>query len=125
MASGRVTAEASILDRVYLTLLKLRTSTGKPAAKIAIHSALASPDVTVAQVYEALRGLRRQGRVTSSGYGLFSPADIAAPDRAFSLTDLPDGGTKLEIGEHLVEFTPGEWARFVPYAAGHAIKAKT
>lgn len=119
-----ITDQASILDRVYLTLLKLRTNTSKPAGKIAIHAALACAETTVAQVYEALKGLRRQGRVISVGYGLYSPADAQSSGRAFSLTDMPDGGTKLEIGECLVEFTAGEWARFAPYAAGHAQTAR-
>ena len=111
---------ASIVDRVYSALVRLHADTGRPANKAATHRALNDSDVSLAQVYEALRSLRAACRVDSPAHGLFQPAAEIVQDRAFSLTDLPSGRTKFEIGEHLIEFSPGEMARMGPYFAGHA-----
>ena len=111
---------ASIVDRVYSMLVNLRADTGKPASKRDIHRALCSRNVSPVQVYEALRYLRSIGKVNTPAHGLFEPA--GTQDRAVSLTDIPGGRIKLEIGDALIEFTAGEWERLAKYAAGHIMQ---
>jgi hypothetical protein len=55
-----------------------------------------------------LRRLRDIGRVTSPIRGVFLPVAIHREARPISHTLLPDGMSKLEVGDELLELTPRE-----------------
>lgn len=60
------------------------------------------------QIDECVKRLEDGGKVIKAGAGLIEVVPLYPPQRAQSLTTLPDGRVKWEIGDVLVEFTPTE-----------------
>jgi hypothetical protein len=91
-------------DQVFEAILSLREK-GQTASRTAIIAASRMPDTIVDG---CLRRLREDGRIVSPVRGMFIPVGQHREAQPVSLTVLPDGMAKLEIGDALIELTPRE-----------------
>lgn len=60
------------------------------------------------QIDECIKRLETSGKVIKAGGGLIEVVPLYPPQRPQSLTTLPDGLVKWEMGDVLVEFSPTE-----------------
>ncbi len=60
------------------------------------------------RVNEAIKLLREEELIHSAARGIYVPADLSPPPRAVSLTMVPGGVSKLEIGDDCVDVWPRE-----------------
>ena len=67
-----------------------------------------------------IKKLENQGKVVKVGKGLIEVVVQYPPERVQSLTPLPSGKVKWEMGDILVEFTPTEVRRHSMMFAGFA-----
>lgn len=58
-------------------------------------------------INDHVKGLMDEGKIRLTTPGHFVPTQIR-PDRAQSLTRIPGADAKWEMGEHCVDFSPGE-----------------
>lgn len=65
-------------------------------------------NVKMALVDDHLKRLINDERLRRVTRGVVAPVQMFPADRAVSVTTMPNGLVKLEIGEHLVELTPRE-----------------
>lgn len=72
------------------------------------------------QIDESIKRLETQGKVIKAGGGLIEVVPLYPPERVQSVTPLPDGRVKWEMGDVLVEFTPTEIDRHAMLFAGFA-----
>lgn len=69
--------------------------------------------LTLTQLDDILKRLKNEGRIMSIAPGLFEPVPQMPPDRAITITQLPDGLVKIEVADGpMLELTPRE-ARIV------------
>lgn len=62
----------------------------------------------MSQVDDCVKRLRDDGKIALVFQGVFEPVATWPEDRPISITVLPSGLVKLEIGEFLAELTPSE-----------------
>jgi hypothetical protein len=91
-------------QRTYQTILDLHHA-GKPAARQLIATIL---NEKLSVVDEAVKRLREDGLVRTVVPGILEPVAQFPPDRPISRTTLPDGRTKIEMDDFLIELTPHE-----------------
>ena len=72
------------------------------------------------QIDESIKRLEANGKVIKAGGGLIEVVPLYPPERVQSLTPLPDGRVKWEMGDVLVEFTPTEIDRHAMLMHGFA-----
>lgn len=95
-------------QRVYDTIVDL-ASRNRVATRPVVAECIGQ---TMSVVDYHLKKLVADGKVKRVNNGVFEPMPEANEDRAVSFTMLPDGGCKLEIGDHCIELTLRE-ARMV------------
>ena len=72
------------------------------------------------QIDESIKRLESSGKVIKAGGGLIEVVPLYPPERVQSVTPLPDGRVKWEMGDVLVEFTPTEIDRHAMLFSGFA-----
>ncbi len=72
------------------------------------------------QIDESIKRLESTGKVIKAGGGLIEVVPVYPPERAQSLTALPDGLMKWEIGDFCIELTPPELRKHAMMLAGFA-----
>jgi hypothetical protein len=72
------------------------------------------------QIDECVKRLEDGGKVIKAGGGLIEVVPLYPPERVQSLTPLPDGRVKWEMGDVYAEFTPTEVDRHAMLFAGFA-----
>ena len=95
-----VSAEAVFQCIVDMTLANPRVS----ATRQAVAQELG---VKYTLIDDHIDKLLERGRIRRVISGIFEPTEIR-PDRAVSVTTLPDGMVKLELGDECIELTPRE-----------------
>jgi len=73
----------------------------------------------MAIVDEHVEKLIDKGRLRRVANGVFEPIDVSPEARAISATVLPDGRTKLEVGDDMMMFTPHECRLAALLLGGH------
>ncbi|MDR3158603.1 MAG: hypothetical protein LBU11_06260 [Zoogloeaceae bacterium] len=91
-------------DQVFEAILSLRDKGQMATRDAVITAARMRPTL----VDGCLRRLREDGRIVSPVRGVFVPVAQHREAQPVSLTVLPDGMAKLEIGDALIELTPRE-----------------
>lgn len=72
------------------------------------------------QIDESIKRLENNGKVIKAGGGLIEVVPLYPAERAQSLTALPDGIVKWEIGDFCIELTPPELRKHAMMLAGFA-----
>ena len=72
------------------------------------------------QIDESIKRLETNGKVIKAGGGLIEVVPVYPAERAQSLTALPDGLMKWEIGDFCIELTPPELRKHAMMLAGFA-----
>lgn len=72
------------------------------------------------QIDESIKRLEASGKVIKAGAGLIEVVPLYPAERAQSLTALPDGLMKWEIGDFCIELTPPEIRKHAMMLAGFA-----
>jgi biotin operon repressor len=72
------------------------------------------------QIDESIKRLENNGKVIKAGGGLIEVVPLYPAERAQSLTALPDGLMKWEIGDFCIELTPPELRKHAMMLAGFA-----
>lgn len=72
------------------------------------------------QIDESIKRLETNGKVIKAGGGLIEVIPLYPAERAQSLTALPDGLMKWEIGDFCIELTPPELRKHAMMLAGFA-----
>jgi biotin operon repressor len=72
------------------------------------------------QIDESIKRLENNGKVIKAGGGLIEVVPLYPAERAQSLTALPDGLMKWEIGDFCIELTPPEIRKHAMMLAGFA-----
>lgn len=72
------------------------------------------------QIDESIKRLETNGKVIKAGGGLIEVVPLYPAERAQSLTALPDGLMKWEIGDFCIELTPPEMRKHAMMLAGFA-----
>jgi biotin operon repressor len=72
------------------------------------------------QIDESIKRLETAGKVIKAGGGLIEVVPLYPAERVQSVTPLPDGRVKWEMGDVLVEFTPTEIDRHAMLFSGFA-----
>lgn len=109
MSSTTDTSTRPKADFVYQTICDL--SEIHKAANRARISQITG--LTLTQLDDILKRLKNEGRIMSIAPGLFEPVPEMPPDRAITITQLPDGLIKIEVADGpVLELTPRE-ARIV------------
>ncbi|WP_088957245.1 hypothetical protein [Variovorax sp. HW608] len=98
----------------------------------AVNEQHAAQKIATRETLEVATGLKRsvlddrlavlvdRGEIWRVKAGVFMPAPTFAPPRAVSVTMLPGGATKVEIGDHCLELTPAEARMLAKTIRGHA-----
>lgn len=72
------------------------------------------------QIDESIKRLETSGKVIKAGGGIIEVLPLYPPERVQSLTPLPDGRVKWEMGDVYAEFTPTEADRHAMLFSGFA-----
>lgn len=110
----------SSTERVYRSIMEFR-ETGRVASRATLQAATGLP-LTV--VDERVKYLKAVGRIQLAGNvaGIFEPTQDRADDRAQSVTYLPSGKVKYEIGDHVLELSQREARAAGALFAGFALQ---
>ena len=94
---------------------------GRVSSRRTIAEATALP---MAVVDDRIKYLKTIGKVRNAGAiaGLFEPEEDRSEDRAVSLTILPNGRVKLEIGSHVLDLSMREARHIGAAAAGFCLQ---
>ena len=74
-------------------------------------------------VDEALKSLKRDDKIISIERGLYAPAEEPEETQAVSVTVLPRGETKIEVGDQILLVKPREVRLLAPLFAGASAQA--
>ncbi|WP_312836397.1 hypothetical protein [Comamonas sp.] len=74
-------------------------------------------------VDEALKSLKRDDKIISIERGLYAPAELPEETQAVSVTVLPRGETKIEVGDQILVLKPREARMLSPLFAGASAQA--
>lgn len=96
------------------------TNARRPAARETIRQLL-NEKFTV--VDDAIKRLREDGLVRKIVPGIFEPVQQWGEDRPIIQIAMPDGRTKLEIGDDVLTLTPHEWQQIglMSHGAAHQL----
>lgn len=108
-------------ERVLQTIIDL-TNARRPAARVLIAQLL---NEKLSVVDDAVKRLREDGLVRTVVPGILEPVAQHPPSRPMSRTVLPDGRTKVEIGDELLTLTPHEAQMLGMMFAGDAAQLST
>ncbi len=114
---GRPRGQTTIVsnEQVYAVILDRYTSNPpRPTSKEEVRSAL---NASWQQIDGHIDRLIDRDRIRRVSSGFFVPVNVFA-DRPVSLTTVPGGRHKLEIGEHVVELSPRELSDVVALGFG-------
>ena len=106
--STRTTSEI-----IYQTIVDL-TNSNRVASRQVISGIT---NIKMSIVDDHIKRMRDDGRLRLVVNGIVEPVEDAREDRAVSMTYLPKGGCKLEIGEICIELTLRE-TRLIGLATG-------
>jgi hypothetical protein len=91
-------------DRVLQTIVDLQNAR-RPASRVLIAQLLHEK---LSVVDDAVKRLKEDGDVRTVVPGIFEAVAQFPPSRPISRTILPDGRSKIELGDELLELTPHE-----------------
>lgn len=108
-----MTAPQSSKEKILKAITDLK-ATGRTATRLAI---AAEAQLKPSTVDDQIKRMKDDGLLWTPTRGVFDFVEQHAEDRAVSVTHLPDGSCKLEIGEFVVDLTLRE-GRMVATAMG-------
>lgn len=106
-------------ELVYNAVVDVFNVTGKPVNCEKVAELL---DMKPSKVYEAMNFLANDERFVRAGRGLYEPAAKFRDDQAVSTTVQKSGMVKMEVGDQLIELTPGEAAKAGASLMGFAMR---
>ena len=92
-------------ERVYSAVLDIFKESGRPAECKKIFE---RAGVTPVMGTDRLRALTDGRRLNRQGRGTYLPSQIFREDESVSVTSLPGGMVKIEKGDAVSDWTPGE-----------------
>lgn len=114
---GRPKGQKTIVsnEQVYAVILERYTSNPpRPTSKVEVMKAL---NASWQQVDGHFDRLIERERISNVAAGFFIPTNVFQ-DRPVTLTTVPGGRHKLEIGEHVLELSPRELSDVVAMGFG-------
>ena len=106
---------------VYQAVVDL-TNQNRPASRQLIAQ---WTNLKLTTVDDHVKSLKDDGLLRFVVNGIVEPVEHFPPDRAISITELPSGMVKYEIGDDVLELTPSEARRTGRMMTGFAQDAKT
>lgn len=103
-------------EDVYLALVELHRQTDNAVHRVALAAASCIP---LQIVDDHIKSLISDERVVRRDRGKVEPVKVYPPARALSITYLPDGCAKIELGDELLELSPRELIFLAKIMVGH------
>lgn len=114
---GRPKGQKTIVSNEQVYVVILDRYTGNPPRPTSKNDVMRVLNATWQQVDGHFDRLIMRDRIRNVAAGFFIPTNVFQ-DRSVSLTTVPGGRHKLEIGEHVVELSPRELSDLVALGFG-------
>ena len=92
-------------EDVFQALVKAHGVSNSPVHRATLAQ---SSEIPLQIIDDHVKTLVADARVVRRERGLIEPVAVSTPPRAVSITCLPDGRAKIELGDELVELNPRE-----------------